>query len=241
MKNQIKTELLEMQDLDYRAFHSKIVPNIPNESIIGIRVPNMKAYAKRLLKEASKSKERETEVNEFLQTLPHQYYEENFLHMLLICEIRDFEECVSKMEAFLPYIDNWAVCDNPLPKVFEKHEREVLLLAKKWIASDQTYTIRYGIGVLMRMFLDERFEKSLAKSVAKLRSEEYYVNMMIAWYFATALAKQWDEIIPVLTEKKLSVWVHNKTIQKAVESYRITAEQKAYLKTLRIKAKKKEK
>ena len=173
------------------------------------------------------------EAEAFLQELPHTYYEENNLHMQLISDIKDYERCLAEVKRFLPYINNWATCDIPRPKCFAKHKTELLPVIKEWIASGNTYTIRYGIGTLMSFYLDEDFKPEYIELVASVQSEEYYVNMMIAWYLATALAKQWDATIPYLEERKLSPWVHRKTIQKAVESYRITDEQKVYLKTLR--------
>ena len=169
----------------------------------------------------------------FIDELPHQYYEENNLHMMLVTWIKDYDKCLSEVERFLPYIDNWATCDFPAPKCFEKHKEELLPVIKCWIASSETYTIRYGIGMLMRLYLDEDFEPEYVKLVAGVESDEYYVNMMIAWYMATALAKQWDAVIPYIEEHRMSDWVHRKTIQKAVESYRITDEQKKYLKGYR--------
>ena len=175
-----------------------------------------------------------TELSEkFIKELPHHYYEENNLHMMLITRIKDYDRCISEIERFLPYIDNWATCDFPAPKCFEKHKEELLPVIKCWIASSETYTIRYGIGMLMRLYLDEDFEPEYVKLVAGVESDEYYVNMMIAWYMATALAKQWDAVIPYIEEHRMSDWVHRKTIQKAVESYRITDEQKKYLKGYR--------
>ena len=173
------------------------------------------------------------EAEAFLKELPHRYYEENNLHMLLVTKIKDYPECLRKVKEFLPYINNWATCDLPAPKCFEKHREELLPVIREWVTSTDTYTIRYGIGILMRLYLDDAYRPEYADLVARVRSEEYYVNMMIAWYFATALAKQWDTVIPYLEERKLDRWVHQKTIQKAVESFRITPEQKVYLKRLR--------
>ena len=168
-----------------------------------------------------------------MRELPHEFYEENNLHMMLIAQIKDYDKCISETEKFLPHIDNWATCDSPLPKCFDKKKEDVLERAKNWIATDATYVKRYGMGVMMRLFLDEDFKEEYIQLVASVKSEEYYVNMMIAWYIATALAKQWDAAIPYIQERRLSEWVHRKSIQKAVESYRITPEQKEYLKGLR--------
>ena len=223
--DQLQKDLFALQDEKYRDFHSRLIPNIEKERIIGIRTPVLRKFAKEFGKTA--------ESERFLVQLPHTYYEENNLHMMLLAGIKDYEKCVPRIEEFLPYIDNWATCDLPLPKCFEKHKEELLIYIRKWISSDDTYTIRYGIGVLMRLYLEEDFCPEYPELVVNVRSEEYYVNMMIAWYLATALAKQWNVVIPYLEEHRLSDRVHRKTIQKAVESYRITKEQKIYLKKLR--------
>lgn len=224
--NSLQKQLFELQDLKYRDFHSKLLPGIDKEKIIGIRTPQLRKFAK----EFAKTKEADL----FLQDLPHTYYEENNLHMMLVSWMKDYGACLKEVRRFLPYIDNWATCDLPLPKCFEKHKTELLPEIQSWIMDTHTYTIRYGIGVLMRLYLDEAFLPEFPELVAQVRSEEYYVNMMIAWYMSTALAKQWETIIPYIEQKKLPEWVHRKTIQKAVESYRITPEQKAYLKTFRL-------
>ena len=224
--NSLQKQLFELQDLKYRDFHSKLLPGIDKEKIIGIRTPQLRKFAKEFAKT-------EEEVL-FLQELPHTYYEENNLHMMLVSWMKDYGACLKEVRRFLPYIDNWATCDLPLPKCFEKHKTELLTEIQSWIMDTHTYTIRYGIGVLMRLYLDEAFSPEFPELVAQVRSEEYYVNMMIAWYMSTALAKQWETIIPYIEQKKLPEWVHRKTIQKAVESYRITPEQKAYLKTFRL-------
>lgn len=222
---EIKKHLFELQDTKYRDFHSRLMPDTDKETVIGIRVPVLRKYAKSIAG---------TELSEkFIKELPHHYYEENNLHMMLITRIKDYDRCISEIERFLPYIDNWATCDFPAPKCFENHKEELLPVIKCWIASSETYTIRYGIGMLMRLYLDEDFEPEYVKLVAGVESDEYYVNMMIAWYMATALAKQWDAVIPYIEEHRMSDWVHRKTIQKAVESYRITDEQKRYLKGYR--------
>ncbi len=225
--NKLQKRLFELQDLKYRDFHSKLLPGIDKETIIGIRTPVLRKFAK----EFAKTEEAEA----FLQELPHHYYEENNLHMMVITGIRDYDVCLAEVKRFLPYINNWATCDLPMPKCFAKQKEELLPEIRNWIGSDHTYTIRYGIGALMNFYLDEDFRPEYLKLAASVQSEEYYVNMMIAWYLATALAKQWDATIPYLEERKLLPWVHRKTIQKAVESYRITEEQKVYLKTLRDK------
>ena len=222
---EIKKHLFELQDIKYRDFHSRLMPDTDKETVIGIRVPVLRKYAKSIAG---------TELSEkFIKELPHHYYEENNLHMMLITRIKDYDRCISEIERFLPYIDNWATCDFPAPKCFENHKEELLPVIKRWITSGETYTIRYGIGMLMRLYLDEDFEPEYVKLVAGVESDEYYVNMMIAWYMATALAKQWDAVVPYIEEHRMSDWVHRKTIQKAVESYRITDEQKRYLKGYR--------
>ena len=221
----LQKRLFQLQDTKYRDFHSKLIPNIDKERVIGIRTPMLRQFAKEFWKK--------TEAEDFLAELPHDYYEENNLHMMLLAQEKDFQRCLEQIESFLPYIDNWATCDLPLPKCFAKHKEELLGHIRIWIASGETYTIRYGIGMLMTFYLDEDFRPEYLKLAANIRSEEYYVNMMIAWYFATALAKQWEATIPYIEERRLPEWVHRKTIQKAVESYRITPEQKAYLKSFR--------
>lgn len=221
----LQQQLFVLQDEEYRDFHSKLMPNIPKEDVIGIRVPVLRKFAKEFAKSDEKEK--------FLKELPHRYYEENNLHMMLLVEMKDYDGCMQEMERFLPYINNWATCDFPAPKCFEKHKKYVLEHIKIWIKSSQTYTVRYAIGMLMRLFLEDDFSAEYPQMVAEVSSEEYYINMMIAWYFATALAKQWDAVIPYIEQRKLSPWVHRKTIQKAVESYRITPGQKEYLKSFR--------
>ena len=221
----LEKKLFEMQDLKYRDFHSRLLPGIDKETIIGIRTPELRKFTK----EYAKTPEAEL----FMQELPHRYYEENNMHIMIASWIKDYEKCLAEVKRFLPYVNNWATCDLPAPKIFVKHKDELLPEIHSWIASDETYTIRYGIGMLMTFYLDEDFRPEYLKMAADVESEEYYVNMMIAWYLATALAKQWDATIPYLEERKLSEWVHRKTIQKAIESYRITPEQKVYLKTLR--------
>ena len=222
---EIQKHLFELQDMAYRDFHSRLMPDIDKETVIGIRVPVLRKYAKSIAG---------TELAEkFIKELPHCYYEENNLHMMLITGIKDYARCLTEIERFLPYIDNWATCDFPAPKCFEDHKEELLPVIKRWIASSETYTIRYGIGMLMRLYLDEDFDPEYVRLAVGVKSDEYYVNMMIAWYMATALAKQWDAVIPYIEEHCMSDWVHRKTIQKAVESYRITDEQKKYLKGYR--------
>ena len=201
------------------------MPETDKETVIGIRTPVLRKFAKEFAGTL--------EAEAFLRQLPHRYYEENNLHMMLITGIKDYEKCMEEIQRFLPCIDNWATCDYPAPKCFARHKDQVLEEAKRWISSGETYVIRYGIGMLMRLFLDEDFSSEYLEMTAAVQSQEYYVNMMIAWYFATALAKQWDATVPYIEQHKLSDWVHRKTVQKAVESYRITPEQKEYLKGFR--------
>ena len=223
----IQERLFALQDEKYREFQRSLIPGLSKEKIIGIRMPAMRKLAKEFSKEE--------EAAAFLKQLPHIYYDENILHAILIAGMKDYDACMEALEAFLPYIDNWAVCDSLSPKVFGKHKTELLQKIRLWILSGHTYTCRFGMGMLMRWFLDDDFCPEYLELPAAVRSEEYYVNMMRAWYFATALAKQYEAIFPFLEEKRLDAWTHNKTIQKAIESYRITQEQKAYLRTLRIK------
>lgn len=222
----IVEKLLEAQDMGFRQFHIKLLPTVDEGKVIGVRTPVLRKIAK----EISKS----DECVNFLNELPHNYYEENQLHGFIISDIKDFSRCITEIEKFLPYIDNWATCDQTSPKVFKKNRDLLLPYIDKWIQSNETYTVRFAIGMLMQHYLDEDFRPEYVKLVSSVKSEEYYVNMEIAWYMATALAKQWDETVIYLEEKKMDKWVHNKTIQKARESYRITAEQKKYLKTLKI-------
>ena len=224
----IRKKLFELQDIKYRDFQSKLIPTVDPESVIGVRTPELRKLAKQYVKAEG--------IDEFLSDLPHKYFDENQLHAFILSEMKDYGKCIDDVCAFLPYVDNWATCDQMSPKIFKKNRPDLLNYIKKWIASDATYTIRFGIGMLMEHFLDEDFDLSYPGMVAPIRSDEYYVNMMIAWYFATALAKQYDSVIPFIENNRLDAWTHNKAIQKSVESYRITPEQKVYLKSLKIKA-----
>lgn len=221
----LQKELFKLKDEKYKEFHSKLIPNIDSEKIIGIRMPVLKKFvndnSQRILNSG------------FLTALPHEYYEENNIHIMLINKIKDFGECIKALNSFLPFMDNWATCDIKRPSCFNKNKEALEAEIDLWLKSPQTYTVRYAIGTLMSIYLKEDFKKSQAEKIAAIKSGEYYINMMIAWYFATALAIRWDDIIGFLETRRLPVWVHNKTIQKSVESYRITSEQKAYLKTLR--------
>jgi len=227
MVTNIQKKLFEMQDLSYKEFHSKLMPTIPCEKVIGVRTPLLRKYAKEL----SDTDEAAT----FLTSLPHEFYEENNLHAFLICRIKDFNTALSKTLEFVPYIDNWATCDSFVPAVFRKNKDKLFPYIESWIASGKTYCVRYGIGLLLNLYLDEAFDKKHLEIVCKIKSDEYYVNMMRAWYFATALAKQYDSALSYVEERKLDAWTHNKTIQKCIESYRISDEKKQYLRAFRIK------
>ena len=221
---QIVKTLFEKQDLAYRDFHSRLMPGIDKETVIGVRTPELRKLAKEIYGTP--------EAEKFLNELPHKYYEENNLHAFLIEQIKDYDECIAQLERFLPFVDNWATCDMMRPKILKKHLSELKAKCFEWIESDRVYTVRFAIETLMLYFLDEHFEQEIAEKIAAIKSDEYYVIMMVAWYFATALAKQYDCVLPYLTQKKLDSRVHNKAVQKARESYRITPEQKQYLHTL---------
>lgn len=221
----IQKRLFELQDEKYADFQSRLIPGIPKDSIIGVRVPALRQIAK-LMKDSP-------EAEKFMRFLPHKYYDENMLHALLLSELKDYFECAAAVKAFLPYIDNWAVCDILSPKSFRRHRAELIEEIKKWTASEAVYSCRFGIGMLMTHFLGDAFKQEYLNIPASVSSSEYYVNMMIAWFFATALAKQWDAAIGYIENGKLGDWVRNKTIQKAVESRRISPAQKEYLRQLR--------
>ena len=225
MTNDIRADLLSMKDEEYKKFHSALMPTIDPDSIIGIRVPVLRKYAKELCKNKY--------FEDFLTDLPHKYYEENNIHAFLIEQEKDYDVLIERINEFLPCVDNWATCDMLSPKIFKKHKKELLSEIEKWLNSDKTYIIRFGIKCLMQHYLDEDFEVSFAQRVADVKSEEYYVNMMRAWYFATALSKQYEISVKFLENRSLDRWTHNKTISKACESYRISPDIKAYLKTLR--------
>ena len=227
MVEEIRKQLFEFQDVKYKDFQKNLIPTVDPESIIGVRTPELRKYAKQLVKE--------NKTDEFLSDLPHKYFDENQLHAFILSELKDYEKCVEEVCRFLPYVDNWATCDQMSPNVFRKHRTELMEYIKQWLESDKTYTVRFAIGMLMQHYLDDEFDIGYAEMVQEVKSEEYYINMMIAWYFATALAKQYDNILPILEQNRLDVWTHNKVIQKAVESYRIMPEQKAYLKSLKRK------
>ena len=225
---EIRKELKKLQDKGYREMQVTIIPTLEADSIIGVRTPALRQLAKEFAKRE--------DISEFLSDLPHKFFEENQLHAFILSGMKDAESCIRLVDEFLPYVDNWATCDQMSPKVFKKHKQLLLEYVDKWIRSEHTYVKRFAIGMLMEHFLDEDFKTSYLTKVSKIRSEEYYVNMMIAWYFATALAKQYEDTLPFIEKQKLDKWTHNKSIQKAVESYRITPEPKEYLKTLKRKA-----
>ena len=226
---EIQQELFRLQDPGYRDFQAKLIPGMAAERMIGVRTPALRAYAKALVKQGA--------ADEFLQALPHAYFDEDQLHAFILCEMKEFDRCLREVDRFLSYIDNWATSDQLSPKCFKKHRRELLPSLRRWMDSGATYPVRFGVGMLMQHFLDEDFDPKYLQWVAELRSSEYYVNMMRAWYFATALAKQYDQIIPYIEQHRLDTWTHNKAVQKAIESYRITPEHKAYLKSLKIRRK----
>ena len=226
---EIREELFRLRDPKYRELQIQILPTVKPDTIIGVRTPELRKLAKQL--------SRGQEGSAFLGDLPHAYFDENQLHAFMVSEIKDYPACLSELNRFLPYVDNWATCDQMSPRIFRKYRPEPETSIREWIGSGKTYTIRFGIGMLMEHYLDEAFDPVYPEMVAAVRSDEYYVKMMIAWYFATALAKQYRAALPFLEDRRLDPWTHNKTIRKAVESYRIAPEQKEYLKTLRIKGK----
>lgn len=225
--DEIREELFRLQDIKYRDFQSRLIPSRDSESMIGVRTPELRKLAKQTGRKA--------DISRFLDALPHAYFDEDQLHAFIISDMKDYAACLERVDSFLPFVDNWATCDQMSPKIFRKHRTELSEPIRRWIRSDQTYTIRFGIKMLMEHFLDEDFSSEYPELVSGVKSEEYYVNMMIAWYFATALAKQYEKVLPFIKEQRLDAWTHNKTIQKAVESYRITPAQKDFLKRLKVK------
>ncbi len=224
---EIQKKLNMVKESSYRDFTAKLIPEISKDEILGVRVPLLKIMAKEIFLQG--------DYERFLKELPHKYHEENLLHGFIIGNIKEYEKALRLTEEFLPYVNNWAVCDSLRPASFRKNKSSMLKCIKKWVKSGHIHTIRFGVEMLMYYFLDEDFDSSYLEIPATIKSEEYYVNMMIAWFYATALAKRYDETLPYLENKRLSPWVHNKTIQKAVESYRITPEKKEYLKLLKIR------
>jgi 3-methyladenine DNA glycosylase AlkD len=224
---EIQERLFELQDEKYRDFQAKLIPTADPASVIGVRTPELRKLAKELSKK--------DDIDAFLKELPHGYFDENQLHAFILSAMKDYGKCMSGVCSFLPFVDNWATCDQMSPKVFGKNKDDLLAHIKEWLRSDRTYTVRFAVGMLMEHFLGDDYDIAYPEMVAAIRSDEYYVNMMRAWYFATALAKQYDSAVRFIEEKKLDRWTHNKAIQKSVESYRITPEQKTYLKSLKIK------
>ena len=222
---EIQKRLFELRDEKYAEFQLKLTPGVTKESVIGVRVPVLRKFAKELIKDPAHKA--------FLSELPHEYYDENMLHGLLVSEIKDYDACIAELDRFLPYVDNWAVCDIMSPKALSKRKDELIVKIREWSKSERVYTCRFGLETLMTHFLDKDFKPEYLEIAANVKSDEYYVNMMIAWFFATALAKQWDAAIPYIENRKLSDWVHKKTIQKAAESFRVTDAQKKYLKTFK--------
>ena len=222
----LRKELFELKDEKYRDFQSGLIPNVEKDYFIGVRTPELRKLAKKYAKRE--------DVGDFLNELPHRYFDENQIHAFIISEIKSYDECLFRLTVFLPHVNNWATCDQMSPKIFKKEKDKLLVSIKEWISSKETYTVRFAIKMLMEHFLGEDFEKEYAEMVARVVSEEYYVKMMIAWYFATALAKNYEEVLPFIENMKLEKWTHNKAIQKSVESYRILPVQKEYLKCLKV-------
>ena len=222
---EIRDRLFALQDPEYRLFQSKLMPTVDPARVIGVRIPDLRKLSRELAGTEQAAA--------FVRQLPHDYYEENNLHGFLIVSLRDYGETVAALEAFLPYVDNWATCDLLHPRAFDKRPEALPDQLFRWLQSDRTYTVRFAMGMLMSLYLDEAFRPEYADWVAGVKSEEYYVNMMAAWYFATALAKRWDDVFPYLTDHRLPVWTHNKAIQKAIESRRISPEQKQILRSLK--------
>ncbi|MBQ6567680.1 MAG: DNA alkylation repair protein [Treponema sp.] len=228
IEDDIRGWLQARQDAKYREMQVKILPSLSPGAIVGVRTPDLRKYAKEI--------GRREDVKEFLESLPHRFFEEKQLHAFIISELKDYGQCMTELTRFLPYVDNWATCDQMSPRVFKKRRQELLPSIREWIASGRCYTVRFGLKMLMEHFLDDDFSPDYVEMAAGIKSDEYYVNMMIAWYFATALAKQYDTVLPFIEGNRLAPWTHNKAIQKAVESYRIAEEQKDYLRSLRRKA-----
>ncbi len=225
---QIVNRLFEMQDLKYRDFNAKLIPGTEKERIIGVRTPQLRKYAKELRKSG--------EWKEFVRELPHTYHEENALHGYILGEMKeDYEETMGLIEDFLPFVENWAVCDTISPKIFKKYPMQVYEKVQQWVKSEHVYTVRFGLVTLLQFFLDENFDPRMLELVARIHREEYYINIAIAWYLSTALVKQYEAALPLLESRTLDPWIQNKTIQKAIESYRISGEQKEYLRTLKMR------
>lgn len=220
----VRDRLEQFRDEKYREFQSKLVPNISKDVILGVRTPAMRRVAKEFFGTE--------EGDAFMTELPHALYEENLVHFFMIALIKDFDRCIAETERFLPYVDCWPVSDQSSPKVFSKKHEKLLPYIRSWIDSDHVYTARFGMRMLMNEFLGPDFRTEYLDWVANKTGEDYYLRMMIAWYFATALAKQYDAAVKVIEKRTLEPWTHNKAIQKARESFRVSEEHKAYLKTL---------
>lgn len=227
VKDKINELFKQEKSQKLKEFNAKLIPNINADCVLGISLPTLRKFAKELYFTC--------DCTPFLQDLPHSFHEENHLHAFLIEQIKDYDECIRLTQEFLPFVDNWAVCDCFKPLIFKKNKEKLLLEIKKWLTSEHTYIIRYGVNMLLTHFLDEQFVPETLEWVASINSQDYYVKMVIAWYFATAIAKQYDSAIVFLEQKRLQPWVHNKTIQKSIESYRVSIEHKQYLKTLKVK------
>lgn len=222
MHDKIVSDLFSIRDEKFAKFNASLIPTTDAKNVIGVRTPDLRKYAKTI-----------SSPDKFLSDLPHKYFEENQIHSFILSEIKNFEQCIKLVDTFLPYVDNWATCDQLIPKIFARNTDRLLPYIRRWIKSKHIYTVRFAIGLLMRFYLGEKFDSSYADMVIKIKSDEYYINMMRAWYFATALSKNWDDIICIIENKKLDPWTHNKTIQKSIESYRISDKQKNHLKTLK--------
>lgn len=225
MITEIQKLLFEKQELAYREFSSKLMPTVPKETVIGVRTPILRKLAKELYGTKAGTA--------FLQELPHRYFEENSLHGFMLEQIKDFDEALVRVEEFLPFVDNWSTCDSFTPKCFKQNPEKLHSKALEWLGSDKVYTVRYGIKILMNFFLEKNFKPEVLEQVASVTPTDYYVSMMIAWFFATALAKQYCETLPFIEKRRLDEVTHRRAVRKALESFRITEEQKAHLKTLK--------
>ena len=227
---EITEQLITMKDEVYKNFHGKLMPTINPDTILGVRVPLLRKFSNQLSKSLSKE-----EIERFMNELPHRYYEENNIHAFLIEKINDYDECIAALDNFLPYVDNWATCDMMNPKIFKKNTHKLFDKIEEWMSSSHVYTIRFGIGMLMRFYLDDNFSTQYLDMVANIVSDEYYVNMMKAWFFATALAKQYEATLPYIQQNRLDIWSHNKAIQKSIESFRVPKEHKDELRSYKRK------
>lgn len=223
----VQDSLMKMSDEEYRVFQMNLIPNIIEQTVIGVRIPLLRRFAKKLIENEM--------AQEFMVSLPHKYYDENNLHVFLIEQMSDFDCVLHELERFLPYVDNWATCDLIRPYVFKRNTDKLIEHLRQWICSQSVYTVRFAICTLMNYFLDEAFELEQLDMVAGIESSDYYINMARSWYFAEALAAQYDSALPYLEQNKLDLWTHNKTIQKALDSKKISAETKVLLRKLKRK------